>query len=158
MPEPDAGRGEGAPPAIVAQERHRCDVPLARVAEAIEQAAVELVVAIAHDVGLDDHLVAGEPLGGEAAAIHVGAHPFDSDAPAQVRGELTRFFRHGRLRRDCVWEGRGAVSSQWPRGILGKPAASRGGSVGKVGRLGEFPSGVPRKVSGVAHRSGHGGD
>ena len=96
LPEPDAIDGERGLPQVVADTRQRLDRPLARLAVPHVQPAVELVMAVAHDVRLHQHAVAHESLDREPTTVHLGADAVDRHATPQVRGQLTRFVEHGR--------------------------------------------------------------
>ena len=50
--------------------------------------AVEFFVAVADDVGLDHHLVAADPLHGEAASIHLRPHAIDHHPASELIGEF----------------------------------------------------------------------
>jgi hypothetical protein len=56
-------------------------------------------VAVAHDVGLDDHLVTANPLDREPAAVDLGADAVDRAASPPGGGKLGMLVRHGCLRR-----------------------------------------------------------
>ena len=69
--------------------------PLPRIAVPDEEPAVELLVAVADDVGLDDDLVATDPLDGEPAAVDLGHDAVDGHAVDRVGGELGLSIGHG---------------------------------------------------------------
>jgi hypothetical protein len=88
VPEADAVGDEGRPPQVVALARHRGDSPLAGLAVPHVQAAVEFLVAVADDVGLDHHIVAADPLHREAASIHLRPHAIDHHPASELIGEF----------------------------------------------------------------------
>ena len=76
------GELEGAAPAVVVDGAHRRLAPRAVAVPPVKQRRIDLVVAVAEDVGLDHQLVPDRALHREAPVIDLRPHAFDRNAGA----------------------------------------------------------------------------
>ena len=67
-----------------------------------EQAALQLVVAVADDIGVDGQRVAQDPLEGKASAVHFGLNAIDCHTALQVLVQV-----HAAASRGCSGLNRG---------------------------------------------------
>ena len=70
---------ERSRPTVVDEELHGRALPRPGVLVAVLELRSDLRVAVREDVGGHGHVVAGDPLDGEAAAVDIGAYALDGD-------------------------------------------------------------------------------
>ncbi len=88
LPKSEGVGNEARRPEVVALAFERDRPPASRFAVPHVESALELLVAVADDVGLDPHPLAHDPFRRETAAVDLGPDAVDDDPASQQAGGL----------------------------------------------------------------------